>query len=176
MHTPACRMQHRSHFVGGGRAQILHQCTLSIPPTYPGPGVSLCSMLSPPADATTSPPRPQAARDSRWLEGELESSCALGLVYERLRRADEAVECHERCLELALLLAGPAGSGGGGADEERAAADTAAVRVEEARRTLVHVYAQQVGGAGGVGVLRAGPLLWCASLQTSPCSACVCAF
>lgn len=73
----------------------------------------------------------QVAAGAEWPEGELESNCALGLVYERLGQPDAAVACHERCLELAL-----AAPGGGGAAEY----------VDEARRTLVHVYAQQVGG------------------------------
>lgn len=75
---------------------------------------------------------PQVASSSGWLEGELESSCALGLVYEQLRQPDAAVACHERCLMLAL--SGPDGEGAGVA------------LADEARWTLVHVYAQQVGG------------------------------
>jgi hypothetical protein len=96
------------------------------------PSQSTCPTCFPPPQKKTPHPRtttPKVARASGWVEGELESSCALGLVYEQLRQPDAAVACHERCLELAL-------SAPGGADSE--------LHADEARRTLVHVYALQV--------------------------------
>lgn len=39
-----------------------------------------------------------------WGAGELEASCALGLLYESLHQPHLAMSCHERCLQLALQL------------------------------------------------------------------------
>lgn len=46
----------------------------------------------------------QVAVTARWSPGELEASCALGLLYESLRQPILAMACHERCLHLAVDL------------------------------------------------------------------------
>jgi hypothetical protein len=48
----------------------------------------------------------QVSVDAGWQLGELEASCALGLLYESssTRRPELAIACHERCLQLAQQL------------------------------------------------------------------------
>ncbi|KAF6257591.1 hypothetical protein COO60DRAFT_1210854 [Scenedesmus sp. NREL 46B-D3] len=46
----------------------------------------------------------QVSVSAAWGPGELESSCALGLLYESLHQPHLAMACHERCLQLALQL------------------------------------------------------------------------
>ncbi|KAF8072450.1 Ttc29 [Scenedesmus sp. PABB004] len=66
----------------------------------------------------------KVAADGGWREGELQASCALGLLCESLGRPRLAVGHHERCLVLARAL---------GRDADAAAA----------AEQLVQVYAQQ---------------------------------
>jgi hypothetical protein len=79
----------------------------------------------------------QVAKESGWAEGELESSCALGLVLDRLQQPGAAVACYERCLELALAAPG---------------SEASTAHAGEARRTLVHAYAQQVRATAPSGI------------------------
>ncbi|WIA08173.1 hypothetical protein OEZ85_007627 [Tetradesmus obliquus] len=46
----------------------------------------------------------QVSVSAAWGAGELEASCALGLLYESLHQPHLAMSCHERCLQLALQL------------------------------------------------------------------------
>lgn len=46
----------------------------------------------------------QVSADAGWHEGEMEASCALGLLYESLGQPQLAMQCHERCLQLASAL------------------------------------------------------------------------
>jgi hypothetical protein len=77
----------------------------------------------------------QAAVGAGWGAGELEASCALGLLYEAQAQPELATACHERCLQLAQQLQRP--------DDEAAA-----------HMQLVQVYAQRAeaharGGEAG---------------------------
>ena len=123
-----------------------------------------------------------AARRAAWREGELEAGCALGLALESLGRVGAAAACHERCLALALEAGHPgggdaadgAGAGdgdGGGSDSNAAAAAAAAAaaeaRADEARRALVHVYAQQAARRERAGDLGGAEALLCKCLSTA---------
>lgn len=66
----------------------------------------------------------QIAKDTHWLDGELDASFELGLVYEGTKEAQLAISCHERCLEIATL-------------QDRAA------ETEAAYHSLTSVYAQK---------------------------------
>eukprot|EP00882_Tetradesmus_deserticola_P021654 GHRQ01023441.1.p1 GENE.GHRQ01023441.1~~GHRQ01023441.1.p1 ORF type:complete len:301 (+),score=125.10 GHRQ01023441.1:229-1131(+) len=46
----------------------------------------------------------QVSMSAAWGPGELEASCALGLLYESLHQPHLAMSCHERCQQLALQL------------------------------------------------------------------------
>eukprot|EP00775_Hariotina_reticulata_P011778 gene11778-11923_t len=76
--------------------------------------------------------------DAGWQLGELEASCALGLLYESssTRCPELAIACHERCLQLAQQLQ---------RHEDEATAHA----------QLVQVYAQQAEHCSGQGDLAA---------------------
>jgi hypothetical protein len=110
-------------------------------PLHPSPGGhSSLSHRTPPHPTPPLPsappphPLPQVAVASSWREGELEASCALGLVCEELGQQDAAAACHERCLALAQELRRP-------------------TEVKEAYAQLVHV---RRGGGGEESAQGAG--------------------